>query len=290
MGREAQLLSKSIGESFGHGRTAEHRLSHIMDGLTSDSANDPENNELHEANETLAYWINKIYRDLAILAELLSLPLFAKRIVEETPSKENVNAMEPTLWDVGLCSATLDKAQNFYNSLVTIAEGSAVSGLSVFQTILKNTPAIIRAKGIEPSSEAQVRKAVYEILQFAFHDAAREISVAQVMKVYKPDLGVRSLMAAAEYKFADNEQEVKKALDEIYTDMKGYSGHDDWRTFFAVIYTTDAIVHQDRLEAEFRGVKADINWTPIILVGKGDRKAKVKTQQLVRSRSPRRPR
>ncbi len=78
-------------------------------------------------------------------------------------------------------------------------------------------------------------------------------------------------MAAAEYKFSDSEAEVKKALDEIYADMKGYSGHDEWRTFFAVIYTTDAIVHQDKLEAEFRGIKADINWTPIILVGKGSR-------------------
>jgi hypothetical protein len=186
--------------------------------------------------------------------------------------------MEPIPWEVGLHSATLGKAHVFYDSLVTIAEGGAVSGLNVSQTILKNTPAIIRAKGIEPSSEAQVRKAVYEILRFAFHDAAREIPVAQVMKTYKPDLGVRS---AAEYKFADTEQEVKKALDEIYADMNGYSGHDDWRTFFAVnLYTTDAIVHQDKLEAGFRGAKADINWTPIILV-------RQTTRQPARSRSRR---
>lgn len=183
--------------------------------------------------------------------------------------------MEPTRWDVGLRSATLGKAHGFYDSLATIAEGGAVTGLRVFETILKNTPAIIRAKGIEPSSEAEVRAAIYDVLKFAFHDAVREIPVAQVLKVYKPDLGVRSLMAAAEYKFADTEAEVKKALDEIYADMKGYSGHDDWRTFFAVIYTTDALVHQDKLEAEFRGVKADVNWAPIILVGKGGRKKKV---------------
>lgn len=45
------------------------------------------------------------------------------------------------------------------------------------------------------------------------------------MKTYKQDLGVRSLMAVAEYKYAATENEVRRALDGIYTDMKGYSGH-----------------------------------------------------------------
>jgi hypothetical protein len=102
----------------------------------------------------------------------------------------------------------------------------------------------------------------------------REIPVGQLLKTYKPELGVRSLMAAAEYKFASSEAEVKKSLDEIYADMRGYYGHPEWRTFFAVIYTTDTLLHQKKLEEEFRGVKADVNWTPIIVVGKGGRGAK----------------
>jgi hypothetical protein len=152
-----------------------------------------------------------------------------------------------------------------------MTDGRAVTGIDIFRTILQNTPAIIRAKGLEPRNEAEVRSAVFEVLQFAFHDAVREIPVGQLFKTYKPDFGVRSLMAAAEYKFADSESEVKKALDEIYVDMKGYSGHYDWRTFFAVIYTTDALAHKEKLEDEFRGVKADVNWTPILVVGKGAR-------------------
>ncbi len=91
--------------------------------------------------------------------------------------------MEVTPWDVVLRSATLGTAHRFYDSIATIAEGGAVTGLSVFETILKNTPAIIRAKGIEPKSEADVRAAIYEILKFSFHDTVREIPVAQVLKV-----------------------------------------------------------------------------------------------------------
>ncbi|MHC2627260.1 hypothetical protein ACVIW2_009347 [Bradyrhizobium huanghuaihaiense] len=109
MGQETQLLSKSVGESLGKARTAEQKLSQVMERQTSESVEDPENDELHEAEETLAYWIDKIYRDLAILAELLGLPLLASRIVAESPPANNVTAMEPTRWDVGLRSATLGK-------------------------------------------------------------------------------------------------------------------------------------------------------------------------------------
>jgi hypothetical protein len=78
-------------------------------------------------------------------------------------------------------------------------------------------------------------------------------------------------MAVAEYKFATTEIELKKSLDDLYTDMKGYGGATEWRNFFAVIYTTDALAHQEKLEAEFQLVRADFNWTPIILVGPGGR-------------------
>lgn len=285
MGRETQLLSKSIGESFDKARTAEQKFGHLLERQTSESIDDPENYELFEADETLAYWINEIFRDLAILAELLGLPLLATRIVKAVP-KKNLTAMSSSPGDVEQYSEALIIATGFYDSIATIAEGGAVTGISVFETILKNTPAIIRAKGIKPKSEAEVRTAIYEILRFSFHDAVREIPLSQILKVYKPDLGVRSLMAAAEYKFCDSEAEVKKALDEIYADMKGYSGHDEWRTFFAVIYTTDAIVHQDELEADFRGVKADINWTPIILVGRGGRVRRPQPRRRLASAAP----
>lgn len=62
-------------------------------------------------------------------------------------------------------------------------------------------------------------------------------------------------------------------LFHIYTDMKGYNGHYEWRSFFAVIYTTDNFINPKRLAAEFAGVRADTNRTPIVVVGKGARQA-----------------
>lgn len=82
------------------------------------------------------------------------------------------------------------------------------------------------------------------------------------------------LMAAAEHKYVNSETALKKALDDIYTDMKGYAGHYDWRNFYAVIYMTAPFSHHNDWDEQFRFGKADINWTPIIVNGGGERKAK----------------
>jgi len=61
-----------------------------------------------------------------------------------------------------------------------------------------------------------------------FRDATRSIDLPQSIKTYKPDLGVRSLQAAIEYKYANTKEKVKTALDAIYSDMRSYSGHSQW--------------------------------------------------------------
>lgn len=69
-------------------------------------------------------------------------------------------------------------------------------------------------------------------------------------------------------------QEAKAALDGIYADMRGYSGHHAWRSFYAVFYMTQNFYTQADVDHEFRLVKADLNWTPLVVVGPGARKAK----------------
>ena len=176
--------------------------------------------------------------------------------------------------DIQLRSQSLGRVRSYYHSLATMTDSGAVTGLDVFRTILQNTAAIVRLKAVEPTKEAVVRDAIFEVLRISFHDAVREIPIGQLLKTYKPDLGVRSLMAAAEYKFCSSETELKKSVDEVYADMKGYEGHHEWRNFYAVFYTTAPILHQDRLEKEFVRVKANANWTPIIVVGPGRRPLK----------------
>ncbi|MGH6753085.1 MAG: hypothetical protein ACREDP_13045, partial [Bradyrhizobium sp.] len=228
-----------------------------------------------DAETMLQYHVEQLYRDVGILAERLSLPQLANDIRKERkrlkPAKMVDMGVTP---DGDFYSTTLGKLRGYFRSLSTITKAGAVSGLQVFQTILENTAIIIHESRIDASKEAKVRNEVLKVRRYSFRDTLKEVSAAKTFKVYKPDIGVASLMAAAEYKYVDSETALKKALDDIYADMRGYSGHYDWRTFYAVIYMTAPFAHQKEWEEEFRFAKADVNWTPIIVNGPGEPKRK----------------
>ena len=97
------------------------------------------------------------------------------------------------------------------------------------------------------------------MLSFAFPDVVKEIPLEKILKTYHPDIGVTSLMAAAEVKFVTTKDEATAAIDGIYTDMKGYSGRDEWRSFYAVIYMTEPFYSQKDVEREFRVVEAEFS-------------------------------
>jgi hypothetical protein len=106
-----------------------------------------------------------------------------------------------------------------------------------------------------------------------FPDLVKEIPIEKTLKTYHPDIGVTSLMAAVEVKCV-TKKEAKAALDGIYTDMKGYSGRDEWRSFYAVIYMTEPFYSQKEVKREFRLVKAELSWTPYVVLGAGGRRKK----------------
>lgn len=275
MGKEEQLLSSSIIDSLHLASQFVSKISSISEGFAAVEDVDRDNAPLDEANDMLKWYVDKIYRDVAMLAERMLLPLTAKRVLAELDGikKGNLALVEPSPYDVGLTSPHVDRVRAHFNSLAVMTQGTEVTGLDVFRTILENTPAIIELTKADPRKESDVQREVMKVLKIAFPGAEREPSLSHVFKSYKPDFGVRSLMAAAEYKFAANRDEVRRSLDGIYTDMKGYGGHYDWRTFYAVIYTTDTLVNPREIEAEFRHVNADTNWSPIVVIGKGDRKS-----------------
>jgi len=148
----------------------------------------------------------------------------------------------------------------------------ALTGLDVFETILRRTPSIIsRSQNPDPTNEKEVKEQVFDILKLTFRDATREVPFRQSFQTYKGDLAVPNLKAVAEYKFADKEEDVAKLMDGFYADMKGYSGHYEWQNFYAVIYMTDSWFDQEDFDRDFQRVKADQLWKPIAVTGKGAR-------------------
>lgn len=234
--------------------------------------------EEHEMTEHELEWrLERTYIGLSLLMEHLALPSLLSqfqagfkrydgklREVKVVPYvgdfySEPHSYLRKYLFSLSsLCGADLEKQQDEQRK-------------STLEGILVNTPKIIFDRGIEPKNEAEVRKSVYDLLIHVFPDTVREMPIIQNTKTYKPDIGVKSLSTAIEYKFADSEEEVKKAVGGLYEDMRGYSGSKDWTTFYAVIYMTDAFYTQQQIMSEFKHTSADENWKPLLVIGKGAR-------------------
>ena len=241
--------------------------------------------ELAGPEDTLARYVEKLFRDTKLLAERLGAPATAADIGRLTPS--HAEASSTDMSDEGdLSSRHLQRVAGYFESLEALTDGKDVTGLGILETMLHSTPKIIKAFKLEPKNEADVQKAMATAFRFAFPDVIPEVSIGKNFKMYKPDFGIRSLHAAVEYKFIDSEQEAKTALDGTFADMKGYAGTFDWRHFYAVYYMTDAFLTQREVDTAYKLVRAEENWTPIVVFGKGARKDKaLKAKPLVRRNS-----
>ncbi len=148
--------------------------------------------------------------------------------------------------------------------------------LVLLRRILKGTPKIIADRGIEPQKESDVQREVYNTLIHIFPDTLREIPIPKEVTTYKPDIGVRSLECAIEYKFVDNEKEAKKFLGGIYEDMFAYEGTKDWTKFYAIIYMTDNFFTQEQINSQLSVSKVKKNWEVILVYGRGQREKRNK--------------
>lgn len=252
-------------------------LSHYLNG-----ENDFYDEELDLAELEFKTQLDRLYISICALIEAIEMPTLLAQF------KNDYNLIpEKKVTELGLIpyvgemhSDTLGLFWKYHATLSSLMgedtkQQHKAERRKQFEGILINTPKIVKDRNIEPSNEAEVRKCVYDLLIHVFPDTVREASIIQGTKTYKPDIGIKSLKIAAEYKFADSADEVKKAIGGLYEDMRGYAGSEDWKHFFAVVYMTDAFFTQQQIMAEFKHTKADENWKPILVIGKGARKKKV---------------
>lgn len=234
--------------------------------------------EEHEMTGLELEWrLERSYICLSLLIEQLGLTEFLKQF--EAGFKRFVGKLQevemvPYVGDFYSEAHSYLKKYLFSLSALlgaNLEEQQQKEQMATLEGILINTPKIIFDRGIEPKNEAEVRKSVFDLLIHVFPDTVREASIIQNTKTYKPDIGVKSLSTAIEYKFAESQAEVKKAVGGLYEDMRGYGGSKDWTRFYAVIYMTDAFFTQQQIMSEFKHTSADDNWKPLLVIGKGAR-------------------
>jgi hypothetical protein len=270
MALEEQLLTASLTNTFHEAREVLEQLYKL--GPRSLAEAEGPSEEFEQNDHLLSYYVEKAFRDVGILAERLGLPLLRQEIAKARAKIKNVSEASILPDEFAFYSPPLEIARNYFDSLQTMTQGRDITGLGIFENILQNAGKIVQQLDIKPTNEKHVRDGLRKALSFAFPDVVKEIALQKTLKTYRPDIGVTSLMAAAEVKFVSKKQDATAALDGIYTDMKGYSGRDEWRSFYAVIYMTEAFYSQKDVEREFRLVKAELSWTPFVILGPGAQK------------------
>jgi hypothetical protein len=273
-----EALLRDIEEQINEGWTSVRKIESASYGLASD--NDYETDEHDFEVAVFESVLERIFLSISLLLESLgyqSLLSDFKLGYKKFDGKLTNISMLPYVGEFH--SDVLGYFWQYHRTVsslfgVDIQNTDERKQRALFESIVQNTPKIVYDRGIMPASEKDVRKCVFDVLIHAFPDTVREIPVSQVTKTYKPDLGVRSLKTAAEYKYAISEQEAKTIIGGFYEDMRGYAGSEDWKYFYAVVYMTKPFFTIQQIQAEFANVKADKNWIPILVHGEGQRKPK----------------
>lgn len=266
--REEQLLATMIAATLEQANEAERKYVKIIETSRVEHLDDPLNEELKDATEILARHVRRAFEECQMLAERLQMPELAKGIRKKlrlygTGSAELISIEHNSGAGEQYCSS-LAEAWTIYEPMAIVALSGAVTGLSVLETILRNTAKIIAKSGIPAENETQIRNEVLRVLQLAFLDARKDPAIAKNFKTYKPDIGIPSLMAAVEYKFLRTKKDMKSHLDQVFADIKGYDRHGIWKNFYAVFCQKGPFFTQEDVVQTFREVGAKVNWTPIL--------------------------
>ena len=126
MAQEEQLLSSSIVETLKEASAAETRLSYVQGGIGR--VKDIDNNDnLNETDYVLTFYIEKLYRDVGILAERLGLPQFKSEITEDFRKSKGQTEMQIEPGDIQLRSQSLARVRSYYHSLAIMTDSQAVT-------------------------------------------------------------------------------------------------------------------------------------------------------------------
>ncbi|ESW95551.1 hypothetical protein X769_29060 [Mesorhizobium sp. LSJC268A00] len=229
------------------------------------------------AEVSFVYNVEKAFREIGMLAERLRLPQTKADLVARRKSIKKItgSALIEMLED--FYSPVLSELDATFEAMAVMVDGSATTGMSMLESILKNTAGIIADQGLVPQEELRVDNAIAQIVRYAFPDFVDKPQIDKTVTKYKPDFGVKSLGALVEYKFAVNETGVKVALEGISADMTNYAGDPNWGKFYAVIYTTQPILHANVIEEHFKSSITDGDrWSIIFVNGPGRQGPKVK--------------
>lgn len=138
--------------------------------------------------------------------------------------------------------------------------------LNRLETILRDTAALVRRRGISPSNELDVQAVMHDYLRVGFPGFVPNPPIRGALKTFKPDCGIRSVSAAIEFKIVHTEEDVAVAFSGIAEDAAGYQGSKDWTRFYAVFYQAQPFILASEICDDMKRIRAKF-WIPILVNG-----------------------
>ena len=226
--------------------------------------------------------LNEIEETLLIVLEAAGLSQTRERLLQKWAEFENKGGIGKTRINQfgDLESRPLSFVEQMIDNLRACA-GEAIPTkdaheLALLERLLRKTPVLVRARNVQPTKEKDVRDVMHDYLEATFTEYRRDVKIPGIIGDFKPDGGVRNLKAAIEFKFADSQQELSKAMGGIFEDVGRYSGSLDWTRFYSVIYQTQAFESEDRIKSEMARAGTLMTWKTILVTGAGARPRRMK--------------
>ena len=91
--------------------------------------------------------------------------------------------------------------------------------------------------GNVPQSEDDVHRRIEAVLRCVFAKVRHKPPIAKPLKNFQPDTGLPSLKTLIEYKYIESDEDLKRVVDEVLADTRGYNDP-NWQQFIYVIYET----------------------------------------------------
>lgn len=139
------------------------------------------------------------------------------------------------------------------------------------RTLLKNSGYLLNHLKITPKSEHEIHKPIFAYLKVLFPSAISKYKIHKPNKDYEIDVMIKKVNIGIEFKFAKSKNDVKKQMDELYTDMKGYIEDKTETKFIALMYMDSQYITEDVIVETLKQNKCPINWEIITVVNKIDK-------------------
>jgi len=219
-----------------------------------------------DEEETVRFFIGKAFAQVLTFLDAAGLSETLKAVTEihAAAKKDYTKAAG---YSEGVYLVWAAKIEDYLDSI------EAIFGQKETGRVVKDVIQILRATQYSitdlscfpdpPQNEDHVHTRIEAVLRCVFPDLLHKPPISKPIKNFEPDTGIPSLKTLIEYKFVDSREGVKRVVDEVLADTRGYVSK-KWSKFIYVIYETRRL----RPESEWRQLllESDIRGNTEIIV------------------------